>query len=259
MLVIAGFPVATLLRIALDPLLPPGLPFITYFPLVLLVAFIAGKWPAIVTTIMAALAAAYLFISPVGSYLLAPSELVIIGFFLVFSFATIAVIERMAMLQRRVEAALAASVKIAADHAVMAELATSSRQRLDVIFQQLPVGIIEIDLDGTTLLANAHVQTLLNRPIDEVIGTPLAQHLHIADRADLADAIKQLVKGERNISQPLRPVAVGLPPLILHMTLGCDGKGAPQSVLATVELSSDDPRDTLLGIPARPWLRRQGT
>jgi PAS domain-containing protein len=255
-IVIAGFPVATLLRMAVAPFLPPGLPFITYFPLVLLVAVVGGKWPAIVATLLSAISALYLFIEPIGSIVPTGPKILVVVLFIVVSGATIAVIERMAQLQRRAAGALAASVKIAADHAAMAEQATASRQRLDVIFQQLPVGIIEIDLHGSVLLANNLVASLLNRPIETIIGSQLADYLHIADRADLADTIVQLVKGERSISQPLRPVAVGLPPLVLHMTLARDGKGTPQSVLAKLEEASVDPRDKLLGSPARPWLRR---
>ncbi len=255
---VAAFPVATLLRIFLNPVLPPGLPFITYYPMVMLIAYVAGRWPAIIATGLAAFAATYLFVEPIGSFEMDLPNGLAIGLFLVISATTIVIFRQIETLQRRIGIALAQSETVAAESAKSADEATASRQRLDAIFRQLPVGIIEMDLNGIVLLGNERVRAMLGQPIEEIIGSPLSAHFHIGDRAGLTHAFEHLVMGERSITLPIRPASVGLPQLLLHVTLARDGKGSPQSVLAVIEQTADRSPDSVLGMPPKSWLRRPG-
>lgn len=66
------FLVALFLRVELTGVLPPGLPFITFLPAMLLVAFLAGARPAIFGSILSGLAAWYLFISPTNRLVMTP-------------------------------------------------------------------------------------------------------------------------------------------------------------------------------------------
>jgi len=61
---ILAVPVAILLRFALVPLIGPGTPYITLFPVTVAVALLAGLWPAILTGILGSIAIDYLFIPP---------------------------------------------------------------------------------------------------------------------------------------------------------------------------------------------------
>src|SRR5690349_5159169 len=68
-------------RLALEGSLPPGYPFLTFFPAVILTTLIAGLWPAIMTAVMSGLAAWYFFIEPVYSFELNPGVILALGFF----------------------------------------------------------------------------------------------------------------------------------------------------------------------------------
>ena len=49
---IAIFVIATILRVVLDPYVLPPAPFVTYYPAVLLTAFLCGLWPAVFTIVI---------------------------------------------------------------------------------------------------------------------------------------------------------------------------------------------------------------
>jgi K+-sensing histidine kinase KdpD len=61
---VTAFLGAFALRYALDDWLPPGVPFITFFPAVILAAFFAGLWPTVLLTFLSALTAWYFFLPP---------------------------------------------------------------------------------------------------------------------------------------------------------------------------------------------------
>lgn len=63
---VIGVAVATWVRFAIDSELPPGFPFLTYFPVVLLSAFVLGTRAGIVTALLAGAASYYWFIHPGG-------------------------------------------------------------------------------------------------------------------------------------------------------------------------------------------------
>jgi two-component sensor histidine kinase len=55
-------------RFMADDLLPPGFPFLTFFPVVILGTFLAGRGPGIVIAVLSGLAAWFWFIPPVNSF-----------------------------------------------------------------------------------------------------------------------------------------------------------------------------------------------
>src|SRR3954471_8951184 len=59
--------IGVLLRSLFTPELKSGLPFITLFPAVFVVAYIGGLGPTILATLLSSAAALYLFIEPSGS------------------------------------------------------------------------------------------------------------------------------------------------------------------------------------------------
>lgn len=60
--------VATLVRFAADHLLPPGFPFLTFFPAVIIAAFIGGRGPGIACAVLSLLSSWYFFIPPFHSF-----------------------------------------------------------------------------------------------------------------------------------------------------------------------------------------------
>ena len=69
------------LRYALDAWLPPGVPFLTFFPAIILTAFFAGLWPTVLMTVLAALAAWYFFLPPAQSFELNSAAVFALTFF----------------------------------------------------------------------------------------------------------------------------------------------------------------------------------
>ena len=59
---------AVLLRYSLVPLIGPGLPYVTLFPVTVSVALLAGFGPAILTGVLGSLAFDYLFIPPLNTF-----------------------------------------------------------------------------------------------------------------------------------------------------------------------------------------------
>ena len=56
---VAATGAALLLRMVLDPVLPPGFPYLTFFPAVVLTAFFFGLRPGIICAVLSGLAAWY--------------------------------------------------------------------------------------------------------------------------------------------------------------------------------------------------------
>lgn len=56
---VASFLIALLLRRMLDGALPPGFPYLTFFPAIILTSFLAGTRPAILCALLSGVAAWY--------------------------------------------------------------------------------------------------------------------------------------------------------------------------------------------------------
>ena len=66
LLALFSFVAATWLRLELNGVLPPGFPYLTFFPAVILTTFVAGLWPGVLCATLCGLAAWGLFIPPAG-------------------------------------------------------------------------------------------------------------------------------------------------------------------------------------------------
>lgn len=91
----AAFAVAFIVRYVVDPWLPSGFPFLTFFPAVILTSLICGWQPGVLVTLACALAAQYFFIPPIHSLELTPANSVALGFFLFIAFIDILIIHGM--------------------------------------------------------------------------------------------------------------------------------------------------------------------
>ncbi|NUB43107.1 DUF4118 domain-containing protein [Fertoebacter nigrum] len=115
---VAGFASAFGLRFALDGDLPPGFPYLTFFPAVILTTFFAGLWPGIAVASASGLAAWYFFIPPFYSFGLTGDTVLALGFYGVIAATDIALIHLMHIAlrdlsaERRVSADLAEQRKL---------------------------------------------------------------------------------------------------------------------------------------------------
>jgi two-component sensor histidine kinase len=71
----------TAVRFALDPYLPPGFPFVTFFPCVVIAGFIWGLAPALTCAVLTGLAAWYWFIPPFGGFYLTSQFFAALAFY----------------------------------------------------------------------------------------------------------------------------------------------------------------------------------
>jgi two-component sensor histidine kinase len=75
------FLLALVLRLSLGGTLPPGFPFLTFFPAVIVTAFVAGTRPAVLCAVLSGVAAWFHFIPPFNSFKLDGSTALALGFY----------------------------------------------------------------------------------------------------------------------------------------------------------------------------------
>lgn len=154
---------ALLLRFSLQGVLPPqGFPFLTFFPAVLLSAYLAGLGPGLTATGLSVAAAWYFFMPPAGEFgPLSKPDLVALLFFtavLLIDTFVIDVMNNALQRLRQVEARLLDTDHhlraSRADALAAAEVADRDRGLLDAVFNAVPAGIIVADADGRLLRMN---------------------------------------------------------------------------------------------------------
>lgn len=99
---IFSFAIALGLRFAVSHLLPPGFPFLTFFPAIMLTAFIGGTRPGILCAVLSVLAAWYWFIPPATSFGIDYQVVIALAFFVSIIVVDILIIH---VMNRAVESA----------------------------------------------------------------------------------------------------------------------------------------------------------
>lgn len=72
---------ATVVRFAIEPLLPPGFPYLTFFPAVIITGFFIGMRPAILSAVLCGIAAWYWFIAPANSFAVSAQSITALAFY----------------------------------------------------------------------------------------------------------------------------------------------------------------------------------
>ncbi|HJE23513.1 MAG TPA: DUF4118 domain-containing protein [Methylorubrum populi] len=114
---------AVALRYALDDVLPPGFPFLTFFPAVILTTFFFGLRPGVICAALSGLSAWYFFIEPPSAFLVSLQTGLALGFYAVIVAVDIALIHGMRV----------AGERLSAERAVTADLYEQQR----TMFQEL--------------------------------------------------------------------------------------------------------------------------
>lgn len=86
---------ALALRLVADEMLPPGFPYLTFFPAVVITAFVAGTGPGAVASVLSFFAAWYFFVPPLHSFALPPGAAAAQGFFALVVVVDVALIAAM--------------------------------------------------------------------------------------------------------------------------------------------------------------------
>jgi PAS domain S-box-containing protein len=182
--------VATLIRAALIPLVGyNSIPFITYFPAVLFVAWYGGFRAATLSIILSTLAADYYFIYPTGSVLipLNPSDQIALLVFLVVGvgMALLGDSQRQALQRAEWESERRRDAE-------MAE--REHRQRLETTLSSIGDAVLATDAKGRVVFANGVARSLLGSTETEILGKHLDEVFHIVNEYTRAPVESPVMK-----------------------------------------------------------------
>ena len=159
---------AALLREFLDPLIGQGLPFITFYPTVVLVAWFGGLCLGLFSTVLGELIAWYMFIPPVYSFRIldhtAPAQMII--FFLGATLISL-LAESLHRARRKAQ-----------------EKETRERElhaQFRVTFNSIGDAVIATDVQGKVTFMNRVAETLTGWPYEEASGRGLDQVFKIVN------------------------------------------------------------------------------
>jgi len=126
-----------------------GLPFITYYPAIIIATLAGGFYPGILATVLSSAAALYLFLPPMFSPDLNQREAVSLLLFIFIASINVAIV---ALLDAAVER-------------IMAQV-----QNMRVLIESAPNGIVVVDKQGTIKLVNASTEKLFGYNRLELLG-----------------------------------------------------------------------------------------
>ena len=95
MITVLAVGAAYLVRVALDPVLPQGIPFLTFFPVIIAVAFLFGARLGVLATVLSGIVSWYYFLPPVHAFALTGRGAVALGFFAAVTGTQIALVHWM--------------------------------------------------------------------------------------------------------------------------------------------------------------------
>jgi PAS domain S-box-containing protein len=142
---LVAFGIALALRFLLEDSLPPGFPFLTFFPAVIISSFIAGTRPGLLCTALSFLAVWYWFLDSSRPFAITHGGATALGFFALIAAVDILLIR-----------AAASSVD---------QLAVKQAQ-LNTIIETVPLGLLVADLpSGKIIGTNIYAERMLGRPL----------------------------------------------------------------------------------------------
>jgi hypothetical protein len=162
---------ATLMRLALNPVLgDTRVPFTFYLLAVMVTAWACGLWPALLSVLLGALTATYLFIPPNYSLSISRSEdITSLVVFVGLGSAIGLFIEALHRAQARTEAvALALS---------------ESREQFSTTLRSIGDAVIATDAEGIVVFMNPVAQALTGWPMPEAKGQRLADVFRVVNEA----------------------------------------------------------------------------
>jgi two-component system sensor kinase FixL len=150
------FAASLAVRFVFHPWLGPTVPYMQFFPAILVAAWYGGLGPGLVTTAASVLAAMYLFLPPEGLAVGAPADILSLALFALIGLG-------IAWLSGRVRTA-------EGGHQAAETLASARAERLDAIINTTVDGIIVIDAKGAIEAFNRGAERLFGYPASEVTG-----------------------------------------------------------------------------------------
>ena len=226
-----AFMVATVLRFVLDPYLPPGFPYLTFFPAVALTAFLTGSVPGSVVAAFSFVVSWYFFIPPFDSFAIGPQTGLALLLFAFVVTVEVGLVHLMRRALRRLAAAEADAREMAQSRTLMfAELQHRVSNNLAVVSSLLSMQRREVsDPDAVRALDGAVARVNVVSRLSRLLHDPQAQEVDFGAflRAMVPDAVEAAGIGTRVI------VSVRAEPVILPAD-----RAVPLGLVATELLSN---------------------
>ena len=176
---LAAVAVAAALRAGLYRTTGGGLPFLTFFPAVIVAGLYGGLGPGLLSVLLSAVAASFWIEPPDRAGGMRAGDWIAEALFVVVSLFIVALCETVRRSRRRADEGLAA-------HARLATIVESSDD-----------AIVSKALDGTIQSWNPAATRLLGYMPDEVVGKPIYTLVPEDRRAEEDDILARLRRGER--------------------------------------------------------------
>lgn len=205
--------VATLLRMILDPYLPAGFPFLTYFPAVALTAVLAGTRPGLVLATLCYLGSWYLFIPPYRSLVLDGPSAIALALYGVVVGTELSLVYIMRRALKRLAAAEAAAREQARSRTLMfQELQHRVSNNLAVVGSLLHLQRRSVkDADAAHALEASAARVNVVSRLNRLLHDPQAQQIDFGAflRAVVPDAVAAAGTGDRvKVSVTAEPVVL---------------------------------------------------
>ncbi|MEW6130438.1 MAG: PAS domain S-box protein [Acidobacteriota bacterium] len=160
--------VATLLRFALEPILELRVPFILYFPTIVLCAWFGGLWQGLLSTVLGGLIAWFAFREPQFSFKFSdPGILAQLIIFLLAGTLISLLAENLHRSRRKTEASEAKE--------------RQQREWLRVTLASIGDGVIATDTNGIVTFLNPVAESLTGWTQEDADGQPLEKIFHIVN------------------------------------------------------------------------------
>ena len=165
---VAAAAIAVAIRVAFEPAWGAKLPFLTLFPAIALSAWLGGFWPGLLTTVICAAAADYLWLQPARSWAVAdPNDVIGLAFFVAIGLMICALNEawrRSAAVTNRAASELHRQARLleTANDALR-----KRTEELERVLEVIPTAVwIAKDPDCHEIVGNAAAAELFGMPVD---------------------------------------------------------------------------------------------
>nr|WP_245218732.1 histidine kinase dimerization/phosphoacceptor domain -containing protein [Rubellimicrobium aerolatum] len=211
--VAAAFVLATAARFVLDPYLPPGFPYLTFFPAIALTGFLAGSGPGAVQAILCGVVAWFFFIPPTQSFALTSGKAMALLLYLVVTGTELGLIYAMRRALERLALAEARARELARARSLMfAELQHRVSNNLAVVGALLSVQRRGVkDPAAARALDDAVARLNVVSRLSRLLRDPGAQEIDFAAflRAMVPDLVAASGVGDRiSVRVTAEPVVV---------------------------------------------------
>lgn len=226
---VLAFLAALAARLWLEGSLPPGFPFLTFFPAVILTAFVAGLGPGILAAVLSGMASWYLFIPPFQSFELTGGKALALAFYVFIVAVDIALIHAMGLAvaryrlqkERAAEAEARAKALAESREVLFTELQHRVSNNLQLVAALLTLQRAGVEDEkaqralteaASRLGLIAKIQRSLHDPNRDRVefGTFLEELAHDVLQASGAGNIVCLVRSPEVVLPPDRAIPVGL-------------------------------------------------